>query len=72
MTLGQIILKQQRLLALQAVLLSFFISSIMVISAVVYAKTTLYDKHNNAQKIKKIEENKVFEQMYKGSQITRE
>lgn len=71
MTFSQIVLRQQKLLALQAVLLSFFISSLMIVSAVVYAKTTLYDKQNESKKVKKIEQNKVFEQMYQGTPVRR-
>lgn len=57
--------KQQKLIAFQAVLFSILFSIVVVVSAVVYSKTTLFDEEKDAKKVKKIDENKIFEEMYK-------
>lgn len=63
MTFSQVLFKQQKLLALQAVLFSVLMSTVMVISAVVYSKTTLYDQNKDSGK-KGLREQKAFEKMF--------
>ncbi len=68
MTFTQIMQKQQKLLAVQTVLFSFLMSIVIIVSAVTYSKTTLYDKEKEAKKPKDIRENKTFEKMYQRAQ----
>ena len=64
MKLLDIIYKQQKLITLQVLIFSLVFSVILVVSVLVYKKTTIYDEAKEAVRIKKIDKNKVFEQMH--------
>lgn len=57
--------KQQKLLVLQILLLFTFLSVILVSVSVVYSKATIFDEEKDAKRIKKIDENTMFKEMYK-------
>ncbi|MCV6606745.1 MAG: hypothetical protein OIF32_00910 [Campylobacterales bacterium] len=68
MTFSQVMERQQKLLAVQTVLFSFLMSLVVIVSAVTYSNTTLYDKEKEAKKPKNLRDNKTFERMYQRPQ----
>ncbi|PIE74144.1 MAG: hypothetical protein CSA19_01275 [Deltaproteobacteria bacterium] len=57
--------KQQNLLILQVVLLFTFLCVILVSVSFVYTKATIFDEEKEAKRVKKIDQNDMFQDMYK-------